>query len=96
VLYTGWHLPHVRDEFKARGWDSEPLPADVGYHSPVPMYEDQEPITKECEYLDGKPCYYDGSGLRADEVFDILATEGSDGVWRELEAFYLSTFGELE
>lgn len=115
-----------------------PLPADVGYHSPVPMYEGQKPIgatkilqeammrnvermrkarekgeemdmekwekweeTSEdtgtftpCEWLDGKPCYYDGSGLAAQEYFKVLVTEGSEAVWKKLEEYYKETFHE--
>jgi len=130
VLYTNWQLPHVaREERKrtaASGLDEmgikvrfEPMPADLGYHSPVPMYEGQEPIGATrvhwedgefdgkrmklpkfeptdtfdpCPYLDGKPCYYDGSGLNAERIYNVLLAEGSDGVWRELESYYRETF----
>ena len=95
VLYTGWQLPHVQEEFKNTNYYSEPLPADVGYHSPKPMYEGQEVMSESCELLDGKPCYYDGSGLMAEDVYKILLTEGSDGVWKNLEERYIDLFGEL-
>ena len=45
-----------------------------------------------CPYLDGAPCYYDGSGLNAERIFDVLCAEGDAGVWRELEAYYTETF----
>lgn len=45
-----------------------------------------------CEYVDGGPCYYDGSTLNAEPVFDVLLREGSAGVWRELRKFYMETF----
>ena len=80
VLYTGWHLPHVAEEHRAKGYYAEPLPADLGYHSPLPMYGGDEPIDQECEYLDGKPCYYDGSGMMAERIFGVLTEKGSDGV----------------
>ena len=94
VLYTGWFLPHVREElqFKER-FLSEPLPADVGYHSPMPMYEGQKSIIEQCAYLDGHPCYYDGSALTAEKAFDILVEQGGDGVWKYLEDYYHDTFG---
>lgn len=95
VLYTGWHLPHVQEEWNSRNYHPKPLPADIGYHSPKPMYEGQEICSDSCELLDGKPCYYDGSGLMAEEVFKILLTEGSDGVWKNLEERYIDLFGEL-
>jgi len=97
VLYTNWHLPHVQEELnlKAIGQDStyisailNPLPADLGYHSPVPQYEGQSVASESCEYLDGRPCYYDGSGLNAERIYEALLKEGSDGVWRELEDYY--------
>lgn len=98
VLFTNWHLPHVTKETDARtlakaraGFLQDvdlrcfyhPMAADLGYHSPKPMFEGQEP--RECPYLDGQPCYYDGSGLNAERVYDVLLAEGGEGVWRELE-----------
>ena len=117
----------------------QPCPADLGYHSRVPMYEGHtaigsvkyntkqsvelyEGLIKEnllesmseeeklnilipertetgtftpCDYLDGAPCYYDGSGLNADRIYKILLTEGSDGVWRELEEYYEEIFKDI-
>lgn len=96
LLYTNWHLPHVADEFKAKGYHSEVLPADVGYHSPKPMYDGQETVGDECEYLDGKPCYYDGSGLYAETAYKVLLEGGSDALWKFLEAEYIERFGELK
>jgi hypothetical protein len=130
VLMTGWNLPHIQEEQKAKGNPTSglyPLPADLGYHSPKPMYEGQTRIgenrydfedTEElqmgngvlkmpkshkveekdlpiCEYI-GCPCYYDGSGLNAERIYKIMLTEGSDGVWRELESYYITIFGELK
>ncbi len=123
--------------------DNKPTPADLGYHSPVPMYEGQEAVGSSkavyetvipepdaeehhgmvqvgddlgfrredgtvqvmkrvptgsfdpCPYLDGRPCYYDGSGLNAQRVYDVELQEGLEGVWSYLEDYYISTFGEL-
>jgi hypothetical protein len=94
LLYTGWQLPHVQAEFDRKGYDSKPMAADLGYHSPVPFYEDQTPTTESCGYLGGKPCYYDGSGLQAEPVFERLLREGDAGVWAALEDFYANIFGE--
>ena len=102
VLYTNWHLPHVQDELikRAVGKDelhiemiSKPMPADLGYHSYKPRYEDQYK-TDNCELLDGHECYYDGSSLNAYEIYDVLLKEGSEGVWRELEEYYNQLFCE--
>lgn len=99
VLYTDWHLPHVQDELikKAANGNTKmifkPIPADLGYHSYKPMYENQYK-TENCQYLDGHECYYGGSGLNAYRIYDILLKEGSEGVWRELEEYYNSIFGD--
>jgi hypothetical protein len=102
VLYTNWHLPHVQKEIDERIKSnikvpyildvSRPLPADKGYHSKTQMYEGQEIVTNSCEYCDGQSCYYDGSGSEAEELFEILLREGSEGVWEELERYYNSLF----
>lgn len=73
-----------------------PLPTDLGYHSFTPRYEDQTCISESCEWLDGKPCYYDGSGLNAERIYDVLLKEGDEGVWRELEIYYMELFEQEE
>ncbi len=65
---------------------------DLGYHSYKPMHEDHMCIDQECPLLGGKPCYYDGSSMSSERVFDILVHQGSDGVWKYLEEFYNETF----
>jgi hypothetical protein len=72
-----------------------PMAADLGYHSPVPQHEGHEPLDHACPVLNGT-CYYDGSGLNANRVFHVLLNEGSDGVWREMEAEYERVFGSQE
>jgi hypothetical protein len=110
VLYTNWNLPHVTEELIEKRLQKAlppstlsiydftlftPQPADLGYHSLIPKYEEQ--VKRDnCPYLDGKPCYYNGSGLNAQRIYDILLYSGSDGVWKELEEFYEQTFGELK
>jgi hypothetical protein len=86
VLNTGWYLPHVQ-------LTGEPMPWDLGYHSPVPMYDNQPIVTDECPYLDGKPCYYDGSSLNAEQVFEVMLREGIDSVWAFLEEYHHQRFG---
>lgn len=138
LLYTNWQLPHVQREMdekaieRIRDRDDDgkmqlrcfyhPLPADLGYHSPKPMYEGQSAMGSEkfdwertetlkgeagsikipttiatgtfdpCEYVGGGPCYYDGSTLNAEPIYEVLLREGSAGVWRELRAYYDATF----
>lgn len=69
-----------------------PMAADLGYHSPTPTYEDQGPISDSCWVLDDAPCYYDGSSLNAEPVFDKFLKEGEAGMWKELEYYYWKVF----
>ena len=96
LIYTNWMLPHNMEELKAKCDGHycylEPMPADIGYHSYVPMHEGEAPISKSCEYLEGKPCYYDGSSLNAEPIFDIMVSRGGDAMWAELERWYHDTF----
>ena len=101
VLYTNWQLPEVTERMRKemtpdKHFLFEPLPADKGYHSLKPIYEGQSIINRPCEYLNGKPCYYDGSGLNAESLYEILLREGSEGVWKNLEEYYVELFGKLE
>lgn len=103
LLYTNWLLPHVTEERVRKLERADdvrmevrcfwtPMPADLGYHSKTPHYEGQDALTKECEYLDGAPCYYDGSSTNAERIYEVLLHKGSDGVWRELEEYYAELF----
>jgi hypothetical protein len=99
LLGTNWYPRHVQEAEAAKGLDlyrGEILPTgwDIGYHSPRPMYEGQTPMGP-CEYLDGKPCYYDGSSLAADPIRDAFLERGEPAVWEACEERYVETFGEL-
>jgi hypothetical protein len=104
AVYTDWTLPHVQDEQKDRDFRGlsgiKPMGIDVGYHSPKPMYEEQDALCGpgECKYVpEGESCYYDGSGLRADQwVRDFLLPKGSEGIWEALKEEYVRLFGEEE
>ena len=86
-LYTNWQLSHVVIPDSL----SKPFPADLVYHSPKSMYEGQDKLTDNCHILNG-PCYYDGSGLNAQDPWNILLKEGSDGVWKFLEEYHNHVF----
>ena len=105
IIYTNWHLPHVQKELISKCHGSrtefsghhfchlEPIPADIGYHSPKPMYDSQEPISTECDLIGkGKPCYYDGSSLNAEGYFQIMVEGGSEALWKALEEYYHNRF----
>jgi hypothetical protein len=95
TIYTNWQLPEVTKELDARPVSTpfphllcRPMAADLGYHRLTPAYEGQDALTDDCEFLGGRTCYYDGSGLQAQDVFETMLREGDAAVWRELEAFY--------
>jgi hypothetical protein len=92
LLFTNWHLPHVQEELSGRGL-SGPMPADLGYHSPVPIYDGQLIMQEHCCYTSGK-CYYDGSSINAVRVFHRMLREGDIGLWNELEKYYYDIFPE--
>lgn len=94
MMSTGWYLPPVAVELQDKGRASlmQPRGWDLGYHSPVPRYEDQLCISEECPYVEGGKCYYDGSGLAADPILDALLIGGSDAVWEALEKEYHELF----
>lgn len=93
VVLTDWNLPHVAKELASKGYVSQPMPTDIGYHSPHPMYEGQAPMDGKCDVLGGT-CYYDGSSLRADEPFRLLLEQGHEAVWRYMEGDYRARFEE--
>ncbi len=47
-----------------------------------------------CEYLHGDPCFYDGSGLAAQQYFDVLVSEGDEALWLKLEEYYDRALGD--
>lgn len=93
VIYTNWHLKSVEKDLiqtcKSSGYCFlKPLPADIGYHAYKPQWDGQEAMQVNCKYLDGKPCYYDGSSLQAEEIFNIMVEKGHEVMWEELEKWY--------
>lgn len=97
LLYTNWHLSHVTEEFEKKSDHlfCKPLPADIGYHSPVPQYASQEPRENICEYI-GVPCYSDGSSSYAEKFYQELITKGSKGLWNKMIEYYKSIFKDMK
>lgn len=93
VIYLPVYLDHVAEELSAKINPSfKVLAADVGYHSPTPMYENQSPMG-ECEII-GCECYYDGSGLHAEEVWEEWQEIGEwEWIWGKLEKIWNNYFG---
>ena len=67
---------------------SPPMGADLGYHWSAPTYESEYMVAADCDLLPGGQCYYDGSGLRADDLLKVFIDEGDKAVWEELEEEY--------
>ncbi len=90
VIYTGWMLRAVQEELDNRPVYRDrphsmchPQPADLGYHAYVPQYDGQQPIGDHCNLLGGS-CYYDGSGLAAQDLYWRFVAEGEEAVWSTL------------
>ncbi len=89
VFSTGMYLPSIVDEVKGhRKWVPEQMAYDLGHHSAKRQYKGQTICREKCAYLGGRPCYYGGSGLNAMPYLDVLINEGSEAVWKKLEAYY--------
>lgn len=67
--------------------DYYPSGSDLGYHWATPQYEGQG-SPQRCDLLPGGECYFDGSGLMADEVLRDFIREGERAVWRWLVKRY--------
>lgn len=94
TILTDWYPQPLRDEMKNRRretCDMFPMPADLGYHSPVPHYDDHGRM--DCDMMAQGYCYYDGSTMNAEPIYDILTAEGSDAVWKKLEEYWDDLFG---
>lgn len=91
LLYTGWEPGKVHHGTLRS--DSGAMAADLGYHWTRPLYDDHFTDGKPCEYLCGAQCFYDGSGLNAEPVFERFVLDGADAVWEELQAYYLDLCG---
>jgi len=96
LLYTGW-LPQYKKPssigyINIADWGFSPTPADLGCHSRTARYPGQEPFTNSCEYCDGKPCYYDGSSLNANDAMYALVNGGDEALWSFLEGYYNHAF----
>ena len=95
TVFTNWHLPAVQRELidNRNVYSLTPMAADIGYHSPVPTYEGQEPMPYDCAYVGDKPCYYDGSTLNAEPIFETFVSEGEAAMWALLLDRYNYQFG---
>lgn len=100
VLYTGWLPQYAQPSYigtrQVSNWGISMMPADLGYHSKKPHYEEQEPISEACEFCDNQPCYYDGSSLNAYDAMYALVNGGDDALWSFLDAYYATVFDDAK
>lgn len=91
VIRTPFYLPQTRKYLENHYLGPEKYCfdglGDVGYHSPVPLHQDQW-STDECKWTGGK-CYADGSALESQKLFNNLCENGD--VWSELEEWLVQT-----
>lgn len=64
---------------------------DVGYHWDTPQYDGQEPM--DCHVRPSGKCYYDGSGLLANEFYEDFSRLGSEFLWGKLAGYYMDIDG---
>ena len=93
LLSPGHGLPPLGMSFPRRDYEHYPVGSDVGYHARRPQYEGQEPIHDNCPIIGG-PCYYDGSGMRAERLAHRFIEEGEEVIWAELESVYAGLLAE--
>jgi hypothetical protein len=91
VAYLPVYLPHVVNELSENGHNFKGAGFDVGYHSPTPQYAEQKPIEDNCPATGGV-CYYDGSSLQAEPVYEVFLQDGMDAVWPILESRWREMF----
>lgn len=87
LIYTGW-LPSFGDGPCSY---SMVLPGDLGYHARTPQYQGQ--LRRDCQWVEGGVCYYDGSGLQARDAFKVLVSQGEEALWSLMEQYYERNFG---
>ena len=97
AIGTNWHVPSARKHLKGKPpymQDHKPMGWDVGYHSPVPTYDNEDPM--DCYILEEGKCYYDGSSLRAEDWIDDFIAGGTGWLWPKLMEDYNRIFGETK
>lgn len=69
-------------------WDSYPSGAVVASHWRKPVSEYDTASGYDCPWLDGAQCFGSGGYLIADEVLDILISQGDDAAYERMAAIY--------
>ena len=74
--------------------DAKLAPLGVTTHSYVPRWEQDEPTTNKCMFLDGKPCYSTTNYITAFEPFNAFMENGIEALWEWLEEHHKEVFSE--
>ncbi len=95
TVHTGWMLPHIEAEWKARGvYNALPIvtPDVIGIHS-LAAREGWRRGDKPCDWLNGSHCYLQSLDyFQSHPLWKIMLTEGSEGVWLYMENLYQEYF----
>jgi len=84
-----WRHPSTLAPYDSPEWMiTEPMGYDLGAHADEPSEYRTFEDTMTCEYRPNGVCYYDGSGLQAEEVLKDFMLEGEGAVWHALERCY--------
>jgi len=95
MLGLGWFPQYSKpDRIGVRNVEckGQSYPYDLGYHSKVARYDGAEVSHEACPYCDGEACYYDGSGLNANDAMYAMCNGGGEGLWKFLDEYYDSVF----
>ncbi len=95
-LLTGCFLPETQTKWIDRSClnGNKPSAGAVDWHSPVPLYDGQEPRL-DCLLLGpGVPCYGDSGYLLGDEAYKALAGGAEAALWLFLREKYDDKFAE--
>ncbi len=93
---TGMMLKKTYGWWKSKGLHLESnrpdhMGYDVSYHALTAQFEGQT-SRDDCPWLNGKPCFCDGSAMRADEWMDVFVEKGDEAIWSMMEADYKERF----
>lgn len=86
LVFTSW-IPGQVDVPNLNDRTFGPMGADLGYHARNRNADYQTP-SDSCEYLNGDPCFYDGSGLQAQELLQKFVVLGETVIWETLQDRY--------
>ena len=87
-VFTGWHLPHVVEEFDRVivGGPGGPLPGNLTYHGKRPVHSGHA-AHDDCPQTGGQ-CFPEVSRHGHEAVWSALLQGGDEKAWEAMEAQY--------